>query len=265
MKPNAIRGSLAALLAAAALVAAAAPALVAAAGPNDKAPTVANAAMQVPKDVEQQLRKNLGERLPSIGRIDEISRTPMNGVYEVRVGTELFYSDADGSYLINGHMIDTKARKDITEERLDKLLAVDFDALPTKDAFVMVRGNGKRKLAVFEDPNCPYCKRFERDLQKLENVTVYMYLYPILGPDSTEKSRNIWCAKDKGKAWSDFMLKNEIPPKAEAGCDTTALNRNVDFGKKHKITGTPTVIFTDGSRVPGAISAAELERLLAAK
>lgn len=257
MKSNAIRGALAAVLAAVVLVAGA--------GPNDKAPTVANAAMQVPKDLEQQLRKNLAERLPSIGRIDEISRTPMNGVYEIRVGTELFYSDADGGYLINGHMIDTKARKDLTEERLDKLLAVDFDTLPTKDAFVMVRGNGKRKLAVFEDPNCPYCKRFERDLQKLDNVTVYMYLYPILGPDSSEKSRNIWCAKDKGKAWTDFMLKNEVPPKAEAACDTTALGRNIEFGKKHKITGTPTVIFTDGSRVPGAISAAELERLLAAK
>lgn len=257
MKPNAIRGILAATLAAAALVAGAAP--------GDKAPTVANAAMQVTKEQDQLLRKNLAERLPSIGRIDEISRTPMAGLFEVRVGTDLFYTDADGAYLLQGQLIDTKARKNLTEERMDKLLAVDFDTLPTKDAFVMVRGNGKRKMAVFEDPNCPYCKKFERDLSKIDNVTVYMYLYPILGPDSTEKSRNIWCAKDKVKAWTDWMLKNDVPGKADASCDLTALSRNLEFGKKHKITGTPTLIFTDGSRVPGAIGAADIERMLAAK
>ena len=257
MKPNAIRGTLAAMLAAVALVAGAAS--------GDKAPTVANAALQVPKEQEQLLRKNLSERLPSIGRIDEISRTPMPGVFEVRVGTDVFYTDADGGYLLQGQMIDTKARKNLTEERMDKLLAVDFESLPAKDAFVLVRGNGKRKLAVFEDPNCPYCKKFERDLSKIENVTVYMYLYPILGPDSTEKSRNIWCSRDKGKAWSDWMLKSDVPTKAEAGCDLTALSRNLEFGKKHKITGTPTLIFTDGSRVPGAIGTADIERMLAAK
>ncbi|HET8746796.1 MAG TPA: DsbC family protein [Ramlibacter sp.] len=221
--------------------------------------------MQVTKEQEQLLRKNLAERLPSIGRIDEVSRTPMPGVFEIRVGTDLFYTDADGAYILQGNLIDTKARKNLTEERMDKLLAVDFDTLPSKDAFVMVRGNGKRKLAVFEDPNCPYCKKFERDLAKIDNVTVYMYLYPILGPDSTEKSRNIWCAGDKAKAWTDWMLKNDVPTKAAASCDVTALGRNLEFGKKHRITGTPTLIFTDGSRVPGAIGAAEIERMLAAK
>lgn len=258
MKPNAIRGVLAAVLATLALVAGAA-------GPNDKAPTVANAALQVSKEQDQLLRKNLAERLPSIGRIDEISRTPMPGLFEVRIGTDLFYTDADGAYLLQGQLIDTKARKNLTEERMDKLLAVDFDTLPTKDAFVMVRGNGKRKLAVFEDPNCPYCKKFERDLQKVDNVTVYMYLYPILGPDSTDKSRNIWCSKDKAKAWQDYMLRNEAPSKAEAGCDLQALGRNIEFGKKHKITGTPTLIFTDGTRVPGAIGTADIEKMLASK
>jgi thiol:disulfide interchange protein DsbC len=258
MKPNAIRGSFAAVLAALALVAVAAP-------NADKAPTLANAALQVPKEQEQLLRKNLTERLPSIGRIDEISRTPMPGLFEVRVGTDVFYTDADGGYILQGNLIDTKARKNLTEQRLDKLLAVDFESLPQKDAFVLVRGDGKRKLAVFEDPNCPYCKKFERDLAKIDNVTVYMYLYPILGPDSTEKSRNIWCAKDKGRAWQDWMLKSDAPAKAEASCDLTALGRNLEFGKKHKITGTPTLIFTDGSRVPGAIGAPDIERMLAAK
>jgi thiol:disulfide interchange protein DsbC len=247
-----------------AMLAAVLMALTLAASAQNNAPTVANAAQQVPRDVEGTLRKNLGERLPSIGKIDEISRTPMAGVYEIRIGADVFYSDAEGNYLINGQIIDTRARRNLTEERTEKLLAIDFKDLPIKDAFVMVRGNGKRKLAVFEDPNCGYCKRFERDLQKVENVTVYLFLYPILGPDSTEKSKNIWCAKDKTKAWLDWMVRNEPAAKADASCDAIAVARNVEFGRKHKITGTPTLIFADGSRVPGAISAADVEKLLAA-
>ena len=139
--------------------------------------------------------------------------------------------------------------------------AIDFNGLPWKDAFTIVRGDGKRKLAVFEDPNCGYCKRFEADLQKVNNVTVHMFLLPILGKDSMEKSKNIWCAKDRAKAWTDWMLRDIMPPAAT--CDTSALTRNVELSKKFKITGTPTLVFADGSRVPGAISAAQLEKLLA--
>jgi thiol:disulfide interchange protein DsbC len=123
-----------------------------------------------------------------------------------------------------------------------------------------VRGNGKRKLAVFEDPNCGYCKRFERELQKVSDVTVYMFLYPILGRDSAEKSRNIWCAKDPAKAWQDLMLRDR--PVAAASCDGSALARNIEFGKKYRITGTPTLIFADGTRVPGAISTQQVEKHL---
>ena len=239
--------------------------LAASAQQKNLAPTVANAGAQVPPAVEAQLRRNLEQRLPNIGKVDEVSRTPVAGLYEVRVGSDLFYSDAEGNYLVvNGNMLDTRAKRNLTEERIEKLLAIDFDQLPLKDAFVMVRGNGKRKMAVFEDPNCGYCKRFERDLQKVDNVTVYMFLYPILGPDSTEKSRGHWCSKDKLKSWQDWMLKNEPPAKADASCDTGAIARNVEFGKKHKITGTPTLIFADGSRVPGAIGAPEIEKLLVA-
>jgi thiol:disulfide interchange protein DsbC len=253
---NAIRSGLAAALMALTL----ATGLAA----QNNAPTVANAAAQVPAAVDSALRKTLPERLPNLGKIDEISRSPLPGLYEVRVGTDLFYSDAEGNFLVNGQIIDTKARRNITEERMDKLLAISFEQLPLKDAFTIVRGNGKRKLAVFEDPNCGYCKRFERDLQKIDNVTVYMFLYPILGPDSTEKSRAHWCAKDKVRAWQDWMLRNDAPQRAEPGCDANALARNVEFGKKHKITGTPTLIFADGQRVPGAIGAADIEKLLVA-
>jgi thiol:disulfide interchange protein DsbC len=212
---------------------------------------------------EAAIRKNLAERLPQLQSIDEVSKTPINGLYEIRVnGTDILYTDAEGNYLIQGSLIDTRARRNLTEERVEKLSAIAFDSLPVKDAFTIVRGNGKRKLAVFEDPNCGYCKRFERDLQKVDNVTIHMFLYPILGADSLEKSRKIWCAKDAGKAWLDHMVRDQAPAGA-ATCDVSALTRNVDFGRKHKINGTPTLFFVDGSRVPGAISALQVEKFLA--
>ena len=226
------------------------------------AATLAAALLAAPVQAQEAtIRKNLTERVPQFQKIDEIRKTEMPGLYEVRIGTDILYSDAEGNFLINGQLIDTRGKRNLTEERMEKLLAIDFSALPLKDAFTVVRGNGKRKLAVFEDPNCGYCKRFERDLQKVDNVTVYMFLYPILGPDSVEKSKNIWCTKDKGKAWLDVMLREQ--PLASASCDASALNRNLEFGRKHKISGTPTLIFADGTRVPGAVSAAQVEKMLA--
>ena len=210
---------------------------------------------------EAAIRKNLTERLPTLPKIDEINKTPMAGLYEVRVnGSDIFYTDAEGNFLIQGNLIDTKVKRNLTEERIDKLNAVAFEALPLKDAFTVVRGNGKRKMAVFEDPNCGYCKRFERDIQKVTDVTIYMFLYPILSADSTEKSKNIWCAKNKAKVWHDLMLRDQPVP--NASCDTSAIDRNIEFGKKYRITGTPTLIFADGSGVPGAISAQQVEKYL---
>lgn len=211
---------------------------------------------------EATLRKNLAERIPQFQKIDEVTKSPVPGLYEIRVnGAEIFYTDAEGNFLIQGSVIDTRQRRNLTEERIDKLTAINFDELPLKDAFSIVRGNGKRKLVVFEDPNCGYCKRFERDLQKVDNVTVHMFLYPILGPDSTEKSKAIWCAKDRAKAWQDWMVRDQPP--AAASCDTAAIQRNVEIGRKHRITGTPTLLFADGSRVPGALDNKQVEKLLA--
>ncbi len=209
---------------------------------------------------EADIRKALAERIPQMDKIDEVRPTAMKGLYEVRIGTDLFYTDAKGDYVIQGELIDTKVRRNLTEDRITKLTAINFAALPFKDAITIVRGDGKRKLAVFEDPNCGYCKRFERDMQNVDNVTVYLFLYPILSPDSAEKSRNIWCAKDRTAAWEDYMVRDRIP--AAATCDTSALQRNLAFGKKYKITGTPTLIFADGSRVPGAIPAKDVEKRL---
>ena len=213
---------------------------------------------------EAAIRKNLAERIPQMPKIEEISKSAMPGLFELRTTeSDIMYTDADGNFLIQGNLIDTKARRNLTEERLNKLSAVDFDSLPSKDAFTIVRGNGKRKIAVFEDPNCGYCKRFEKDLQKVDNVTISLYLYPILSADSTEKSRNIWCAKDKAKAWNDWMLRNQLPTAAAASCDAPALARNVEFGRKYRITGTPTLLFADGTRIPGAVPVEQVEAQLA--
>ena len=210
---------------------------------------------------EATIRKNLAERIVQLEKIDEVSKAPIPGLFEVRVnGTDIYYTDAEANYLIHGSLIDTRQRRNLTDERIEKLTAISFDSLPVKDAFTIVRGNGKRKLAVFEDPNCGYCKRFEKDLQKVNNVTIHMFLYPILGAESLEKSKNLWCAKDKTKAWQDWMLRDVVP--AAASCDSAALTRNVDLGRKYKITGTPTLIFADGGRVPGAIGAEQIEKRL---
>ncbi len=210
---------------------------------------------------EATIRKNLTERLPNIPKIDEVSKTPMNGLYEVRMGGDIMYSDAEGNFLIQGNLIDVRQKRNLTEERVDKLSAVPFEQLPLKNAFNQVRGNGKRKLVVFADPNCGYCKRFEKDLQKLDNVTISHVLYPILGEDSKTKSKNIWCAKDKAKAWNDWMINGVTP--ASANCDTAAIEANVEFGKKSRITGTPTLFFADGTRVVGAVPLAQIESQLA--
>ncbi len=212
---------------------------------------------------EATIRKNLAERLPQLPAINEVSKTPIPGLYEIRVNdNEIYYSDAEGHYLIQGHLIDVRQKRNLTEERVDKLLAIDFKSLPFKDAFTVVRGNGQRKMAIFSDPNCGYCKRIERDLAKLDNVTIHVFLYPVLGPGSTEKSKLVWCAKERSQAWLDLMLKDQLP--TAAACDVQAIQRNLAFGQKLKVQGTPTLFFADGSRVPGAIDLAQIEKQLAA-
>ncbi|NML15109.1 DsbC family protein [Azohydromonas caseinilytica] len=212
---------------------------------------------------EAQIRKNLADRLPNLPKIDEVSRTSVPGLWEVRIGNDVMYTDEKGDHLIQGHIVDTRTRTDLTEQRLNKLSAIDFASLPLKDAVVIKQGSGARKLAVFVDPNCGYCKRFEKDLASVKDVTVYTFLYPILGPDSDAKSKAIWCAKDPAKTWRDWMLNGVTPPRAMGECDSNALQRNVAFGKKHRVQGTPALVFEDGTRVPGAVSAAEVEKQLA--
>jgi len=213
---------------------------------------------------EAVIRKNIAERLPTFPKIDEISKTPIPGIYEIRIGTDVLYTDEKGDHVFQGQIIDTRTRANLTEERIEKLTAINFADLPLKDAVVVKQGTGARKLVVFADPNCGYCKRLERDLLTLKDITVYTYLYPILGPDSVAKSKDIWCAKDSGQTWRDWMLNGKVPPKAMGECDTAALQRNVALGQKHKVNATPAMVFENGVRKPGALPAAQVEQLLAA-
>jgi thiol:disulfide interchange protein DsbC len=212
---------------------------------------------------EAVIRKTIAERLPDFPKIDEISKTPIPGLYELRIGTDILYSDAQGNHLIEGSVIDTRTRANLTQARENKLTAIDFASLPLKDAIVWKQGAGTRKIAVFADPNCGYCKKFERDLLQVKDVTVYTFLIPILGGDSPEKSTNIWCAKDNMKAWRDWMLDGKAPPRSMGACDAP-IERNLALSRKHKINATPAIIFEDGTRIPGAVGAEQLEKQLVA-
>jgi thiol:disulfide interchange protein DsbC len=211
---------------------------------------------------EAAIRKNLPQRLPEFPKIDEVSKTPMPGLWEVRVGNDVLYTDAEGNHVIQGEVIDTRSKSNLTRERIAKLTAIKFDELPLKDAMVVKQGNGSRRLAVFADPNCGYCKRLERDLVALKDVTIYNFVYPVLGPDSDQKSRAIWCSKDAMKTWRDWMIDGVSPPRTMGNCDDGAIKRTVAYGQKYRINGTPAIIFENGDRVPGALSAADLNKRL---
>lgn len=208
---------------------------------------------------EAVIKRALESRLSGI-KIDAVAKTPYLGLYEVRVDSDILYTDEKANYVFSGNIIDARSMHNITEKRLRDLSAIKWESLPLDAAVKTVRGSGKRSLAVFSDPNCPYCKRFEKDLAKVDDVTIYTFLYPIMSQDSQEKSKAVWCAADKSKAWNDLMLNGAVLPQAR--CDTP-IDKILALGRKYRVNGTPTVIFTSGERVPGAIAAEQVEKLLA--
>lgn len=211
---------------------------------------------------EASVKAAMQKKYPQIP-VESVSKTPLAGIYEIFANGQVIYADEKVGYLfINGSMVDADKKFNLTEERMRTLTAIKFEQLPLDLAFKKVKGKGTRKVAYFADPNCPYCKKIEPDLAKLENVTVYIFLYPILGQDSYEKSKAVWCSKDRVKVWDDWML-NGNPPKGPGNCDTP-IEKILAYGKQKNINGTPTLIFADGQRVPGAIPTEQLEQILAA-
>jgi thiol:disulfide interchange protein DsbC len=188
---------------------------------------------------------------------DSATRMPF-GLWEIVIGTEVFYVDQEVNYAFVGRVLDAKTRDDLTAKKRDELLRVDFKSLPLDQAFKIVRGDGSRKLVTFEDPNCGYCKKLYRDIAGLKNVTIYTFLYPILSQDSFDKSKAIWCAKDRAKAWDDWMLNGKAPASAAADCKNP-LQQNMELGRKLEVTGTPTIVFADGRRMPGAVPLEKIE------
>lgn len=212
---------------------------------------------------ESAIRKNLAAQLPQLPPADEITQTPLKGIWEVRMGNEILYTDEQANFVIEGNIIDLKKQLNMTQDRIAKLTAFDFAKLSLQDAVVWQQGTGARKLVVFADPNCGYCKRFEQELNKVKDVTVYTFLIPILGGDSPDKVRDIWCAKDRSKVWREWMVDGKTPPVVPGECDTAALERNMELMAKHGINGTPTLVFADSKRLPGIMSAEDLEKRFA--
>jgi len=218
---------------------------------------------------EAAIRSEIARKFPN-ANVESVTKTPHLGLYEVIVDGQLFYADENLNYLIDGNIIDTNTMTNVTAARqrdLEELklrkLAFPFEQLPFDMAFKKVKGNGSRKIAVFSDPDCPFCKRLERDLEKVTDVTIYLFLYPIeqLHPKAPAVSRAIWCSGDRVKAWDEYMLKG-VAPKAAGTCNNP-VDKLVEFGRAKQITGTPTIFFADGKRVPGAIPFDQIEDHLA--
>ena len=211
---------------------------------------------------EASVKKALEAKLGS--KITSVTKTPYLGLYEVYADGQVVYTDERQTVIVAGSLIDGKTMKNHTAERMQKLMAIKFSDLPLEYAVKQVRGDGKRVFASFEDPNCGYCKKLARETARIENVTIYTFLLPILSPDSMEKSKQIWCSADRAKAWNDWMQDNKSPS-GRTDCDTTAIQKTVELGRHLNINGTPTLFFADGERIPGAVPVSHIEQKLAAQ
>lgn len=209
---------------------------------------------------EAVVKKNFESKFGA--KAESVTKSGYLGLYEIYADGQILYSDEKGTAFIIGPLIDGKTMKNVTQERMNKLTAIKWSDLPLDRAVKQVRGDGKRVLATFEDPNCGYCKRLAKDLLKLDNVTIYTFLLPILSQDSVDKSKAIWCAADRAKAWNDWMVDGKTPS-GRTDCDTTAITKNQEYGRKLNINGTPTMFFADGERVPGAVPLQQIEEKLA--
>ena len=216
-------------------------------------------------DAQNTVEANIKKALePHLGgaKIESVKETPYGGLYEVRVAGDILYTDKKGEFLVIGQVYDVKSSRNLTRERIDDVNKIKFSDLPLEMALKQVKGNGKRVIAVFEDPNCGYCKRLRQTtLNEIDNVTIYTFMYNILSQDSFTKSKNIWCAPNRNKAWDDWMINGKVPPATPAACESPN-DKVLALGQKLRITGTPAIFFSDGTRIPGAIDLKSLEAKL---
>ena len=212
---------------------------------------------------EAVIRKALAAQFPG-AQIVSVTQTPYSGLFEVYLDGQLVYTDAKGQYVFIGDVVDLKNRSNLTQQRLSRLQAVNWNTLPLQDALKTVKGKGERRLVLFSDVDCPYCRKFEEELAKVDIITVYTFLYPVEGlhPKAVQASKRIWCAPDRNKAWDDYIARGTVP--SNDGKCANPVDATIALGQRLRINGTPTLIFANGVRVPGMVPAAQLERLLAA-
>ena len=209
------------------------------------------------------VKAELAKKYPEV-KAERITKTPYGNLFEIFAGGEIIYTDEKVTFLLLGTLVDAQTRNNVSEARLQKLSAINFNDLPLDLAIKLVRGNGSRRMAIFEDPNCGYCKRFEQDLNSTDNITAYIFTYPILAADSADKSKAIWCSTDRLQAWQDQMMRDKTPT-AKGTCDTP-VDKVLALGQKLRVTGIPTTFFEDGERISGAMAKDRLEaKLVAAK
>lgn len=213
---------------------------------------------------EAAVRRMMQDKLRGGGQVESVQKAPFGDLYEVVVrspeGPQLYYVDSGANVIIAGQMIEAKSGRNLTEERQRKLNTIKWNALPFDDAVTMRRGTGRRRIAVFSDPNCPYCKRFEKDLARLDDLTVHIFLYPVIKPESVTQTKSVWCSKDRAKAWNDLMLR-DILPAAKPDC-VTPVEKLVALGRKLGANSTPTWFLENGERYQGALPIDEVTRLL---
>lgn len=213
---------------------------------------------------EAEIRQALKARFPNV-RVDGVQPAPLAGLFEVRFqaqdGPQILYTDARAKFfVVEGSIIDAKSGRNLTEERLQKLSAIEFSALPLEIAVKVQRGNGKRVLAMFSDPYCPACQQFERELVQVEDITIYYFMYPVIRPDLAEHSRAVWCAADRAKAWLDLALRGK-PSATAANCDAP-MEKLIELGRSLRVNSTPTLYFANGERLRGGLPLAQLRAKL---
>ena len=211
---------------------------------------------------EASVRRGVETRFDGI-KVDSVTKTSYGGLYEIVVGETLFYTDENVNFVFKGEIIDARSQKNLTEERQQKLTAIKFDDLPLDLAIKQVRGNGKRVVAMFSDPHCPYCKTFEQTLQQVDDITIYVFMFPVIHPELADQSKSVWCSSDRAKAWLDVALRGK-PPTAPATC-ANPVEKNLQLGRSIGVNSTPTLILASGERVSGALSKGDLNDVLDAK
>jgi thiol:disulfide interchange protein DsbC len=208
------------------------------------------------------LRRKLEQRFPQV-RIKRVVPTAWPGMYEVIAGSEIIYTNADADWVIMGQMVDVKTSANLTAKSWDDFMRIDYSALPFDKSIKVVKGQGRRELAVFEDPFCPFCEELEKTFEQLDDVTIHVFLYPLesLHPGATLAAMRIWCAPDHGQVWVKWMSESRDPPTAQ--CNDAPLDELGKLGSRLNVDQTPTLFFPDGSRFSGAVDKAALEQQLA--